>query len=234
MKIKKKEVMYLVALLGVLAAVAVYVWVYMPYNEKTAALESENAVQITHLAELQVWSGQVNHFNEETVRMIRDVNETFNRFPVASKAEDSIMYAVELEAQSAGTYISAIGLDEPEVVYQSAPSSVKLNDLEEGGERSYQLCCQQVTYTHEVTYNGLKQFINAIVNDSERKSVESLNVAYDNTTGILVGTTMVNVYTLEGTDRQYRKTQIPHMPIGTNNIFGTIDRSPVSNEQPAE
>lgn len=224
MKVKKNEVLFLIALLGVLAAIGVYVWVYMPTKEKTVALEDENKTQATYLAQLESWAGQVEHYKEETVTMIQEVNETFMHFPADSKAPDAIMYAVELEAQDPQTYISNIGLTQPEVVYESAPTSVRLNDTQEGSqERTYRLFCQQITYTQEFTYNGMKRYVNAIVNNTNRRSIDTLNMAYDTNTGILVGTTAMNLYTIDGTDKEYRKTAIPSMQMGTNNIFRSLE-----------
>lgn len=223
MKIKKNEVLFLAAFLGVLIAVAVYVWLFNPTREKTEALEAENAALASHVKELEEWEKQVDYFQEETQRMIVDVNDVFVHFPPESRAEDAIMYAVELEAQDTRTYISAIGLLDPEMIYSAAPTTIKLNNLQEDGERTYQLFRQQVTYTQEFSYNGMKRFVNEIVDNYNSRSIETINIAYDNTTGILVGTTTMNLFTLTGTDKEYQKTSIPSMATGTDNIFGTLE-----------
>lgn len=222
MQVKKNEIMMLIGLLGVLAAVASYVWVYMPTIEKTEALERENSQKRQELSQLQEWEKQVDFFQEETVQMILDVNEIFTHFPAEYRNQDAIMYAVDLEARDTNTYISNIGLSNPALVYEAAPTTVKLNETMEDGERIYRLYNKQVTYTQEFTYDGMKRYINAFVNDSNSKSVESINMAYDATTGILVGNTSVNFFTLTGTDKEYKEIANPSMPMGTDNIFGTM------------
>jgi hypothetical protein len=222
MKVKKNEIMFLVAFLGVLAALASYVWVYLPTIEKTDALEADNATKRTELAQLQEWEKQVEFFQEETTQMILEVNGIFTNFPAEYRNQDAIMYAVDLEARDTNTYISNIGLTEPQMVYEAAPTMVKLNETMEDGERIYRLYNKQVTYTQEFTYDGMKRYINAFVNDANRKSVESINMAYDATTGILVGNTTVNFFTLTGTDKVYKEIANPSMPMGTDNIFGTM------------
>uniref|UniRef100_UPI0040568F7D hypothetical protein n=1 Tax=Acetatifactor sp. TaxID=1872090 RepID=UPI0040568F7D len=223
MKIQKKDIMLLFAFVGILAAVAVYVWVYLPTIEKTEALEAENTQHASYVAQLEQWEAQVPTFQEETVKMVADVNEIFTHFPAESRAQDAIMYAVELEAQDPNTYISAIGISQPAVAYEAQPTTIKLNDTMEEGERTYRLQSQQISYTQQFSYDGMKRYVNAIVNDNDRRSIETLNLAFDATTGILVGNTTMNLYTLTGTDKVYQETMIPSMPMGTDNIFSTIE-----------
>lgn len=230
MKIQKKDIMLLIAFVGVLAAVAVYVWVYLPTIEKTEALEAENKQHADYVAQLEQWEAQVPTFQEETTQMIVEVNDIFTHFPAESRAQDAIMYAVELEAQDPNTYISAIGISGPALAYAAQPTTIKLNSTMEDGERTYQLYQQQVSYTQQFSYDGMKRYVNAIVNDSDRKSIESLNMAYDQTTGILVGNTSMNLFTLTGTDKVYQDTMIPSMSVGTDNIFGTIEENNAENE----
>ena len=234
MKIKKNEILFLIALAGVLSAVAVYFWIFQPTREKTEALEAENVTHAEYVRQLEGWAAQVDFFQEETVRMIVDVNDIFIHFPPASESEDAVMYAVGLENQDANTYISAIGINQPETVYIASPTTVKLNNEDEASERVYSLRRQQITYTQQFTYDGMKRYVGTIVNDSNRRSIETLNMAYDNTTGILVGTATMNLFTINGSNKVYQDTVIPSMPTGTDNIFGTIDPVGSSVMEPEE
>lgn len=223
MKIKKNEVMFLLAALGVLAAVLVYARVYLPTLEQTDILTAENAQLSARVAELEAIADKKDTYMDETENMIVDVNATFAKLPPESRAEDAIMYAVELESQDRDTYISSIGITEPLVVYTAAPTTVKLSEDAEETERVYELEKQQITYTQEFDYDGMKCFVNSIVQNPDRRAIETVTMAYDSSTGHLLGTTSMNLYTLTGTDKEYEETQIPYMSIGTDNIFGTFD-----------
>ena len=223
MKIKKNEVMFLLAALGVLAAVLVYVQVYVPTLEETDLLTAENSQHASRVAELEAIADKMDTYIDETKDMIVDVNATFAHFPSESRAEDAIMYAVELESQDKDTYISAIGITDPAIVYTAAPTTVKLNETDEESERTYELAKQQITYSQQFDYDGMKRFVNSIVQDPDRRAIETVTMAYDSGTGHLLGTTSMNLFTLLGTDKEYEATQIPHMSIGTDNIFGTFD-----------
>lgn len=220
---KKNELMFLLAFLGVLAAVLVYLQVYMPTIEKTEVLEAENKEHAARVEELEEIASKVDTYIDETQKMIVEVKGTFAKFPSESRSEDAIMYAVELESQDRDTYISAIGIAEPEVVYTAAPTTVKLDETDEATERTYELKQQQITYTQEFSYDGMKGFVNSIVQDPDRRSIETVTMAYDSATGHLHGMTSMNLYTLTGTDKEYEKTNIPYMSTGTDNIFGTFD-----------
>lgn len=223
MKIKKNEVMFLLAFLGVLAAVLVYVQFYLPTLEQTDILSAENSRQAARVAELEAIAGRKDVYIDETEKMLVEVNAIFANFPPESRAEDAIMYAVELESQDRNTYISAIGISDPTVVYTAAPTMVRLNQSDEAVERVYSLEKQQITYTQQFDYDGMKRFVNSIVQDPNRRSIETVTMAYDSGTGHLHGTTSMNLFTLTGTDREYEATKIPYMSIGTDNIFGTFD-----------
>lgn len=231
MKIKKNDIFLILGFLGVAAALGVYLWVYTPTLEKTKALETEIEMNEAYMYQLEEWKAQEEVYLEETKQMIADVNDVFRNFPADSRAEDAIMYAVELEEQIPDTFISSISLSQPVVVYSAKPTTVKLNELDEELQRTYQLYSQQISYVQEFSYDGMKQFVDTIVTNPDRKAIEVLNMAYDNSTGMLMGTTTMNLYTIGGSDKEYQETVIPSMPTGTDNIFGTIVINDVQDEQ---
>lgn len=224
MKISRKEAFFLLGLVGILAVLVVYLTVFQPYSEKTEALQAESAQLKTQVQELEVYAAQVEEFEAETKRMVEEINTIFERFPSESRAEDAIMYAVDLENQDEETFISSIGLSSAAVAYETAPYTLSLKDgSNDGEEHIYRLNVEQVTYANEFTYDGMKRYINTIVEDVECKSIETINLAFNSETGILTGNTVMNLYTIEGTDKGYESTYIPPMRTGKPNIFGTID-----------
>lgn len=225
MKTKKNEIALLIGLAGVAIAVAVYVWVFNPYRDKTEVVKADNAAQQEYLNKLEEWNKKKDVLLEDTTAMIEDVNEKFARFPVQSKAEDAIMYAVELESQDPDTFISSIGLSQPELCYEAQPTTVKLKETDEESSHTYQLYNQKINFTQQFTYDGMKRYVNSIVKDTRRRAIDTLSMSYDSSSGILVGTTTMNLYTLSGTEDEYQKTSIPPMPMGTSDIFASLDKS---------
>lgn len=235
MKIGKKEISFIVCALGIIFAVVIYAMVFMPVSEETEALEAENGTLRGRITELEQMSAQVDKYQEDTVAMIMDINKVLKEFPADSKEEDAILYATELEARNSSTYISSVGLGDPELVYEIGPTSVPLSAEDEANNESriLRLYRQKISFANQFTYNGMKQFVTDIVEDSDRRNIETITLAYDRSTGILVGTTEMNLYTLSGSDKVYEPQNIDGIKLGISNIFGTIE-SPVYTEDSTE
>lgn len=235
MKIGKKEIAMIVGALGVIFAVVIYAMVFLPMSEETEILEADNNNLRNRITELEQMAAQVDTYQEDTVTMIMDINKVLENFPADSKEEDAILYATELEARNSNTYISSVGFGEPELLYEIGPTSVPLNAEDEANNESriFRLYRQKISLAHQFTYNGMKQFVTDIVEDSDRRNIETISLAYDRSTGILVGTTEMNLYTLSGTDKEYESQNIDGIKLGIPNIFGTIE-SPVYTENNTE
>ena len=67
-----------------------------------------------------------------------------------------------------------------------------------------QLWYVPVTTTYEVNYLSLKQLVNAITEDKDKKSVEDISITYNEENGILSGTITSNFYYLSGKDERHK------------------------------
>lgn len=92
----------------------------------------------------------------------------------------------------------------------------------ENGTPSCQLWYIPVTTTYEVNYLSLKQLINAVTEDGEKKSLEEVSVTYNEENGILSGTLTSNFYYLSGTDETYSTPDVAGVPTGTSNPFRSV------------
>lgn len=87
----------------------------------------------------------------------------------------------------------------------------------------YQLYDVSASITFDTKYNGLKQLLKLVVQSEDKKKVDSLMATFDNTTGGITGTMVMDSYFLYGLDKPYEDAEIPDMPHGTDNIFGSVD-----------
>lgn len=81
---------------------------------------------------------------------------------------------------------------------------------------------------YQSSYKGLKDLVRTINGDTDRKSIESLSVGYDETTGNLVGTLEMSMYALSGTDKEYQAPVVTGVTDGLQQIFTgatTLNRS---------
>ncbi len=230
MKVGKKELSLLVAVAGILAVVLVVFLVYLPYKDQTEILKQETETLKSRVAELQAWKEEIPRYDIENEAAKSDISMIVSQFPCASLEEDAILYAANLEARNSNTEITSVGITAPELVYSVGPTSVyqpeSFDESEEGAgaeePRTFNLYRQKITFANQFSYNGMKQFVRDIVDDGYSRTIETMSMSYDRGTGIMVGTTEMNLFTLTGTDAEYVKPDLSGITLGTDNIFGTL------------
>ncbi|MBR1932036.1 MAG: hypothetical protein IJ833_11335 [Lachnospiraceae bacterium] len=223
MKVGKKELSMLAAIVGIFAAIIALVMVYLPYKDETEQLQRDCDALHTRIAELQAWQEEKPKYERESAIMVEDINQLIAQFPANSLEEDAVLYAARLEARNSNTFISSVGMEDPELLYEIGPTTVPLSeeDAENNTSRTFRLYSQKITLANQFSYNGMKQFIKDIVEDNNSRTIETMAMSYDRNTGILVGNTEMRLFTLSGTDKQYEKSEMSGIKLGTNNIFGT-------------
>ena len=71
------------------------------------------------------------------------------------------------------------------------------------------------------TYNGLKYMINYITSQTNKNSIIGFEIYYDEETGYLTGAVGVELYYIEGLEKEYVPTFIPAVPKGLSDVFHT-------------
>lgn len=87
----------------------------------------------------------------------------------------------------------------------------------------YQLYDVSTVMAFKSEYHGLKAMLNEVIGSSQKKTVSTLNVSFDDSTGKLSGEMLVDSYFLYGLDKPYEAPYIPSVPHGTDNLFGTTN-----------
>lgn len=80
-----------------------------------------------------------------------------------------------------------------------------------------------VTFAYQSTYTELKQIIDYINKNQDRMSISAFSSAFDASTGNLIGSFTVDMYSLSGTGKQYQEPEVSGINTGLNNIFGTME-----------
>lgn len=120
MKVKKSEIQLLIAVIGVLIAVCTYFLVYSSFNEKSDALEAENATLSSQVATLEILDQRKADYIEATGKMQSYITNFENRFPADILPEDSIMMVKTLEDYTRTEVANIAFGSEAEVVYTPA------------------------------------------------------------------------------------------------------------------
>lgn len=213
MKISNKDKKLLLYTGGILTLLLVYVWFFKPTQEANEALREENRQLETELAVRQEHEAMKDHYLGETSDMKAEIETTLDAFPAAVKEENVIMYADELEDAS-----------DIEIANISIGSSNQLYTL---GQDKY-LYDTQVGYTFTASYDDWKKVVDFIQKHDEKRNVENVVLSFDSGSARLIGSMNVNFYSMTGTEKVYEKPQVPNMPHGNDNIFGTLSSEDIS------
>ncbi len=245
MKVKKSEIQLLVAVIGILIAVCTYFLVYAKFNEKSDALESQNASLASQVATLQVLEERKADYIAATEKMRNYIISFENRYPADILPEDSIMMINTLEGMTRTTVASIAFGESSEVVYAAAQTTdttaadtASADETEASADTtvtSGPITTEATTYadTHmyevplsisiECTYNDFKGLIRYIYSLQERKSVHGISIGYNAETGMLSGSMNLSSYYLQGTDKIYTEPDISGVGLGVDTIFGNME-----------
>ena len=210
MKLSKRDIGLLLGLLGLVIAVASYALVFNPMKLKNQELETELTTLKDKEAKLTELVDDFDYYKEQIEVCKEKSAEIETRFPSDVKPENEVMYAVELE-------------DELEIEFSTLNYGTPLEIITDGQKADRFAYCTSLSANYRATYRGLKDVILYTADQADRMVVDTVTASYDGTTGNLVGSITINMYTVTGTERVYEKPYVPAMNVGITNIFGTIE-----------
>ena len=106
----KKQIPLLLGLLGVVAAVMVYLFYFKPTMEHVNQLKAEDVKLQARITELEALRDQRDFFIEETEKMSKKVDEIYEQFPENVLPEDAIWEAIDTQDKAGGANL-VIGYD---------------------------------------------------------------------------------------------------------------------------
>jgi len=210
MNLSNRDKALLLGLAGFLLAVAAYVLVFVPFSDKADVANSELEALKTREAELVELEQNMEVYQKQIQELTVEKEELIARFPADILPESEIMYAVELE-ERAPMKFSSLLYGTPTVIAEDT-TGTGLN-----------ACCIPMSMTYQTSYQGLKNAITYTLEKSDRMVIDAVTASYDGTTGNLIGNMTLNMYYVNGTGKTYVEPFVPDMPMGTGNIFGTIE-----------
>ncbi len=254
-KLKERDKNIIVILIGVAIPLLVYLFVFTKWNEQTETLESENSVLSQEVAHLQELMNNKEFYIAETGRMNQEMEEIKAQFPSELHPEDEIYYAYNTETKY-DVLASSINMPYAEMVSVAQPVSEMQAQPEvvEDGTESVEgeavdvenesaqpaaptaastivLYKAPITFDFTITYSAAKDWIREILEDKEnKKSISSLNLSYEEQTGNIRGSMVVNMFSLTGTERTYDSPSIPGIGVGTDNLFKSSETLNVGRE----
>lgn len=250
MKVKKSEIQLLIAVLGVLLAVVTYFLVYAKFNDMSETIETQNASLRSQVSTLEILEQRKADYLEATEKMQSYITGFENRFPADILPEDSIMmvktledytrtdvaniafgteaevpYAAETPAATDGTAAATDGTAAASDAAATADTTVTDRPVTTEGTAYADTHMYEVplSISIECTYDDFKGLVRYIYNLQERKSIQGVNISYNEAVGMLSGNMTLNTYYLLGTDKVYSEPDIPAMGMGVDTLFGNVE-----------
>ncbi len=202
-----------ITLEGVLVLVAVYVFVYLDYTQRTQELENSNQELLATVRELEEYNTNMEAYMLEIEEIEEEINAILEQYPADTREEDAIMLAVELGELNIIDF-DAINMEEKESVYTVEPYLVTAAAME-GLDESLVFAQKHAVYVNETTYSELKSVIRQIYRIGIDNIVYTKNEEY----GILEGNIDIYFYSLAGTDKEYEAPDIAEYPAGSSDLF---------------
>lgn len=249
MKVSKRDVLLLVAFIGILAAVLSYFLVFQPTMEKTEKLAEENKQLEARIADLQSKSDNRDSYESQTAQMRREMEEIYQLFPVDVREENAVLLAINQELL-APMKVESVTIDAllqvpivdapqdevPDATYgyaeieqledETGTQDAPVNEVDYTSDMAsvnpYNLMYRKATINYEISYEGLKRSVKNICMQTDRMVIDNLSVVYDEQTGLLKGSTAVNMFCVPNQEgKEYKEPDFGSVLLGTNNIFGT-------------
>jgi len=206
-----------VTLVGVLVLVAIYVFVYLDYTEKTTALEASNKELQNVVAELEEYNNNLEQYQVDIEEMRAEANAILEQYPSDAREEDAIMLAVNLQKNHIIDF-DAINMEEKESVYTVEPYLVTAAAME-GLDESLVFTQKHAVYVNETTYKDLKSVIAQIYESDNRIGIDNIVYTKNEEYGVLEGNIDIYFYSLAGTGKEYAAPDITPYISGTEDPF---------------
>lgn len=219
MKISKKEIYMLLALLGIGIAVCAWQFGFKKINAQTEELRAETELLQTEIQKYTAVKDNIALYTTGIENATNNIVDVLQNFPVTILEEDMIMLGRSLEKTIDDTYVSNVTFGSAANVYVATSKPVEATTV----PISYSLYNNKILVSYKTTYEGFKDIIDYVCENKNCMSVADFSIAYDELTGLVTGTTSVNMYSVAGTDKEYTQQNLSGVSIGTDNIFGTLE-----------
>ena len=223
-----------IVLLGVIVFALAFFFGHRPLNEKKASLNAQNAALRDTYADLSMKAANADMYQKEIKIMNTKMEEIYTHYPSFLQIENEIMDAVELENRTK-SLITSLAIADP-VAIDIAVGGATEGEAEAVSEgeatteettvssaTSYQLFRINTSMSFQSGYEGMKQLVELIATDNDRKSVGTLSAVFNTEEGLINGNLTYDTYFVNGLDKPYLEPTVPSIKHGVNNIFGTID-----------
>lgn len=244
MSISDRDKKILLVFLGILVFGLVYFFPIRGYMDDTEKLKAENISLNPKLTDLQEKAARETEIKNETADLRSKTTKAIAKFPSLLRTENEIMAIVKFEKElkievpsitvsapvEVQTAVSADSVPEAAPSENSETASVEATDdtvvaTAAGIASKYTLYDMSTSIDYKGGYKSMKKLLKKIAKSSDKKSINTVSLSFDEKTGNLDGNIIYDSYFLLGSDRPYEEIITKTIKHGKKNIFGTVDAS---------
>ncbi len=230
---KKSDKSIILMLVGILLAAAAYFLVYQKLTAETETMQKANAELKQEVARLQDLANNKQQYLDDTEAMTASIEEIKAQFPAQYLPEDEILYMINAEEQfdmvaetinMNKTTIIEVTMPTAEAATTEAADATQEVSAEEPVAPEISLYKTPVSVSLLSGYTSIKDLIKMINEDKNRKSIDNISIAFDNSTGELISSVDISMYSLTGTEAEYKAPKVDGVTYGTNDIFNSAKK----------
>jgi hypothetical protein len=220
MSMTKNTVKYVLIFIGLLIFLAAYLFVYMDYSDKTEALNKEITTLNDRLDQLNGYHEQIPAYESSIVENKAFIDETLGRYYSNETPEDFIMFATDMEG-TLSLDINALSFTQPQpfcsitAVKDTGDYTVPVGAATLTG---YKISS---TIDGTMTYSQMKSALKFIYSQIDTTKLDSLNMNYDSSTGLILGSFVIDKYFIAGRDIQEHQATVPYNDLGKDVLIGS-------------
>lgn len=246
LKLKKSDINILIMIAGIVLVIVSYFLIYQRLTANTETLKAENAVLGQEVDYLQQLADNKQQYIDDTVSMQAEIDNIKSQFPAEYRPEDEILYVVDLQKKykmisKSIRMESSAAIEVVTQQQQEAAAAQEAQQTTDGGtvvdagtstvETAPEVTAPEIVlYRTPVTvdmlagYESVKDIINVINTDENRKSIDTITVEFDTDTGDLKAMMAFSMYSLGGTEAVYTTPEVSGITYGTPNIFNSATK----------
>lgn len=242
-RLSKKERNLLFIFCTLLILFGSYRFGYVTLTSKADILATENKELTNTLLELQQKQINKEKYIAQAEQMNLESETMLNQFPANMTQEKSTMFVTYLE-DYASMKVNLITFNDISIFYSPNETIGEDTRVEETTKDLNQVNSDNnnqkanttdstinnytgykttIALNYQTNYVGLKKCIEFINKYQDKMVISEITSAFDNSTGNLTGTITINMYALDGTNKEYEDVNIPEVGTGTDNIFGSFE-----------
>lgn len=220
MSTSKSMTKYILMLFGALILIACYFLVFMNFSDKTDAVNTERTKLSARLSQLKGYQTEAAKYQSGIEEARASVNGTASKYFSVVRPEDFIMFVTGWES-NLGLIVNGMSFAEP--VFICSIGGVEDTNDNKALAKAVPMSGYKISSTinTQMTYSQLKLALENIAAQKDVTTLESLNINYDTSTGLILGSFIVDKYYITGRNIQEHEANVPYSSIGRSVLMGS-------------